>query len=65
MRKETQDITSDKVIRAMFAFALGVAFTVMQFAAENLNVVLLALGILWSFIALVFTVKAIKKDWAE
>jgi hypothetical protein len=65
MRRETNEITSDKVIRAMFVFALGVVFTVIQLAAEPTNLVLLVLGILWSLIALVFTVRAVKKDWTE
>lgn len=65
MRRNTLAITSDKVIRAMFIFALGVVFTVIQLASENLNMVLLVAGILWSIVALVFTVKAVKKDWSE
>lgn len=65
MRKDTLAITSDKVIRAMFIFALGVAFTVIQLASESQHVVFLVLGILWSLISFVYVIKAVKKDWTE
>lgn len=65
MRKETLAITSDKVIRAMFVFALGVVFTVIQLASENQHILFLVLGILWSIVSLIYVIKAVKKDWAE
>lgn len=59
------NLWNDKVLHAMFAFAIGVVFTVMQLAASELNKILLVMGIVWCLLSLYFVVKAVKADWKE
>ncbi len=59
------NIWNDKVIRAMFAFALGIVMIVLQVASTETNKFLLVLGILWSAISLFFVFKEVKEDWAQ
>ncbi len=57
------NLWNDKVIRAMFAFALGVVLVVLQFASEDPNKFLIGAGVVWCVIALYWTVREIKADW--
>lgn len=57
------DFFSDRVLRTMFAFAIGVVFVVFEFASNEKNNVLIAMGITWCIASLYWTVKEIRSDW--
>lgn len=58
-----EDFLGDKVIRALFAFALGVAFLAIQFASDSPNNILKFLGFVWCAVALGWVVKKVREDW--
>lgn len=59
------NLWNDKVMRSMFAFALGVVFVVLQFVTgdNNPNKILVALGVIWCIAALYWTIMEVKNDW--
>ena len=57
------DLFSDRVIRSIFALALGIAFTVFCIAAEHKHNILIAVGIVWSLASLYWVIKEVKDDW--
>lgn len=60
-----QDFFSDRVLRSFFAFALGVAFVVLQLASDETHHILTAMGVAWCIAALYWTVKEVKADWKK
>jgi hypothetical protein len=59
------NLFSDKVMQALFAFALGVVFTVIQCAITDTNSILVVLGIVWCLVSLYWLVREVKNDWDD